>query len=161
MEHFVEDNAKRRLTDRIEIITAINILREQGYDNEDLIREITRIFYVDLDTYNEIIKRLARRSEAAASDADIPKGSIQMVLDEANIILPIADVVDIDQERARLKKEIEKAEANIERIDKMLKNESFLAKAPDEVVEEKKEERAEAENVKAKLAQALKQLEAA
>ena len=114
-----------------------------------------------LDTYNEIIKRLARLSEAAASDADIPKGSIQMVLDEANIILPIADVVDIDQERARLKKEIEKAEANIERIDKMLKNESFLAKAPDEVVEEKKEERAEAENVKAKLAQALKQLEAA
>jgi hypothetical protein len=59
MEHFVEDNSKRRLTDRVEIITAINILREQGYDNDDLVREITRIFYVDLDTYNEILVEAA------------------------------------------------------------------------------------------------------
>ncbi len=55
MDHFVEDNSKRRLVDRVEIITAINILREQGYDNDELVREITRIFYVDLDTYNEIL----------------------------------------------------------------------------------------------------------
>lgn len=59
MEHFVEDNSKRRLIDRIEIITAINILREQGYDHDELIREITRIFYVDLDTYNEIVAEAA------------------------------------------------------------------------------------------------------
>jgi len=55
MEHFVDDDSKRRLTDRLEILTAIKILRAQGYDNEDLITEIIRIFYVDLDTYNEIV----------------------------------------------------------------------------------------------------------
>ena len=59
MEHTVEDNAKKRLTDRLDIIMAINILRGQGYDNDDLIREITRIFYVDLDEYNEILARAA------------------------------------------------------------------------------------------------------
>ena len=36
---------------------AINILRGQGYDHDDLIREITRIFYIDLDEYNDIVAK--------------------------------------------------------------------------------------------------------
>ncbi|HYD19751.1 MAG TPA: valine--tRNA ligase [Patescibacteria group bacterium] len=114
-----------------------------------------------LSTYNDIIQRLARLSSAEPSDDAAPKGSIQMVIEEANIILPLADVVDIKLESARLKKEIEKANANIERINKMLNNQAFLAKAPEEVVQEQTEARKEAESVKAKLAQALQQLEAA
>jgi len=113
------------------------------------------------DMYKDIIKRLARLETAEVTTAEIPKGSIQIVLDEATIILPIADVIDLDQERARLKKEIEKAQANIEKINKMLNNQGFLAKAPEEVVSEQKELRAEAENLVAKLTQALRQLEAA
>jgi valyl-tRNA synthetase len=114
-----------------------------------------------LATYSDIIRRLARLSEASISDAPAPKGSLQMVIDEASIILPLADVVDIAQERARLQKEIEKANANIERVNKMLNNPAYLAKAPEEEVAKQTEARAEAENLKAKLAQALKQLEAA
>jgi hypothetical protein len=59
MEHTVEDNAKKRLTDRLDIIMAINILRKEGYDHDDLIREITRIFYIDLDEYNDIVAKAA------------------------------------------------------------------------------------------------------
>jgi hypothetical protein len=60
MEHYyVEDNSKRRLTERLDIIAAINILRSEGYDHEDLIREITRIFYIDLDEYNDILDHAA------------------------------------------------------------------------------------------------------
>ena len=59
MDHYVEDNAKQRLIDRLDILTAINILRSQGYDHEDLILEITRIFYVDLDEFNEIVRAAA------------------------------------------------------------------------------------------------------
>jgi hypothetical protein len=59
MEHYVEDNAKQRLIDRLDIIAAINILRSEGYDHDDLIREITRIFYVDLDEYNDILAHAA------------------------------------------------------------------------------------------------------
>lgn len=55
MERFVEDYQKRRLTERVDIITAINILRSQGYDRDELISEITKVFYVDLDAYNEIV----------------------------------------------------------------------------------------------------------
>ncbi|TIU17294.1 MAG: hypothetical protein E5W20_03850, partial [Mesorhizobium sp.] len=47
MERYVEDYQKRRLTERVDIIAAINILRSQGCDYDDLIEEITKVFYVD------------------------------------------------------------------------------------------------------------------
>ncbi|MBN9243334.1 MAG: hypothetical protein J0I98_11115 [Mesorhizobium sp.] len=59
MERFVEDYQKRRLTDRFDILTAINILKSRGFDDDDLIAEITRAFYVDLDAYNEIVQAAA------------------------------------------------------------------------------------------------------
>ncbi len=59
MERFVEDYQKRRLIDRFDIITAINILKSQGYDDDDLIKEIIRVFYVDLDAYNEVVQAAA------------------------------------------------------------------------------------------------------
>ncbi|MET2826602.1 hypothetical protein [Mesorhizobium shangrilense] len=55
MEHFVEDHQKRRLTERVDIMTAINILRSQGYEQDELIGEMTKVFYVDLDAYNEVV----------------------------------------------------------------------------------------------------------
>jgi hypothetical protein len=55
MERFVEDYQKRRLTERVDIMTAINILMSQGYDEDDLIGEMTKVFYVDLDAFNDVI----------------------------------------------------------------------------------------------------------
>jgi len=59
MERFLEDYQKQRLTDRFDILTAINILKSRGLDDDELIAEITRVFYVDLDTYNEIVQAAA------------------------------------------------------------------------------------------------------
>lgn len=59
MDHYIEDDFKKRLIDRLDIIMAVNILRKQGYDQEELIREITRIFYIDLDEYNEVVSMAA------------------------------------------------------------------------------------------------------
>lgn len=56
MEHYVEDYQKRRLTERVDILTAINILKSRGFGDEELITEIIRVFYVDLDTYNELVE---------------------------------------------------------------------------------------------------------
>jgi valyl-tRNA synthetase len=114
-----------------------------------------------LEKYEGIIKRLARLSKAVADEAEPPKGALQMVVDEATIILPIADVVDLAQEKARLQKAIEKEQQQVEKINKMLNNQGFLAKAPEEVVDEQKELKAAAESTIAKLSQALKQIEAA
>lgn len=59
MERFVEDYQKRRLIDRFDIMTAINILKSQGYDDDELIKEIIRVFYVDLDAYNDVVQAAA------------------------------------------------------------------------------------------------------
>ena len=51
-----EDYQKRRLVERVDILTAINILKSQGYDDDEIITEITRVFYVDLDEYNDLVR---------------------------------------------------------------------------------------------------------
>ncbi len=55
MQRHVEDYQKRRLTERVDIMTAVNILRSQGCDPDELIAEMTKVFYVDLDAYNEVV----------------------------------------------------------------------------------------------------------
>ena len=113
-----------------------------------------------LKTYEEIICRMARL-ETIGLTADAPKGAIQSVVDEATIILPIADIIDLDKERARLRKEIEKLNAELTKIHTKMADEKFVKNAPDEIIEEQKTRQANFESTLNKLSQALKQLEAA
>ena len=113
-----------------------------------------------LSRYEEIIKRMARLEHLSVSDT-IPKGSIQSVLDEATIALPIADIIDLDAERSRLRKEIDKLKGDLAKIDAQLGNAQFVANAPEDIVEEKKELKSEALSALDKLSFALKQLDEA
>ncbi|MBF0391759.1 MAG: valine--tRNA ligase [Alphaproteobacteria bacterium] len=117
--------------------------------------EITR---ARLYANKEVVASLARLSGVEVSDRDPPDGSVQVVVDEASAILPIADVVDLAKERVRLEKEVAKAEGEIARIDAKLGNEAFVAKARPEVVDEQRERRDEYESARAKLAEALSRL---
>ena len=85
----------------------------------------------------------------------------QLRLDDTTAVLPLADVIDIAQERARLEREIAKAAGEIAKLDKKLANEAFLAKAPEEVVEEQRERLATSQSTRAKLVDALERLSAA
>jgi valyl-tRNA synthetase len=82
-------------------------------------------------------------------------------MDEATLILPIAEIIDLDKERARLKKEVEKLAAEISKIDTKLSDEKFVANAPEEIIAEQKSRRVNFEATLNKFSQALKQLEAA
>ena len=113
-----------------------------------------------LKTYGEIIGRMAR-IETIDMTATAPKGSIQTIVDEATIILPIAEIIDLDKERDRLKKEIDKLQVNIGKIDQKLSDEKFVANAPAEIIAEQKSRRAENEAMLAKFSSALKQLQEA
>ncbi len=86
--------------------------------------------------------------------------SVQIVLDEATLILPLAGVIDVAAEKVRLQKEIAHQMDEVARFDKKLANEKFLAKAPDEVVAEQREKREVAQGELDKLRQALERLEA-
>ncbi|MAF95663.1 MAG: valine--tRNA ligase [Rhodospirillaceae bacterium] len=111
--------------------------------------------------HQDLIKRLARLSSLEELDGEVPKGAIQDVIDEATIILPIADVIDLDSEKTRLEKEIAKLNAEVERFEKKLANEKFIANAPEAVVETEREKLEDAINQRAKMDEALGRLTAA
>jgi len=113
-----------------------------------------------LNDHRDIIQHLGRLKSVAGHDGAIPDGAIQSVIDEATIVLPIADVVDICQESDRLEKDIIKTGAEIEKISRKLSNEKFIAKAPEEVVAENRSRLAEEEQKRTRLAAALSRLQA-
>ncbi len=109
--------------------------------------------------WSEFVQRLARVSEISFADVT-PKGALQLLVRGDIAALPLAGVIDIAAERARLAKEMAKADADVARVDAKLGNPNFVARAPEEVVEEEKEKREEALARKAKIAEALERLKA-
>jgi len=112
-----------------------------------------------LQTQAGLIERLARVEDIAVADGT-PKGSVQLVLDEATYFLPLGDVIDVVQETARLQREIAKFDDEITTVEKKLGNEKFVSRAPVEVVEENRERLAEFNLSRNKLKEALERLAA-
>jgi valyl-tRNA synthetase len=108
--------------------------------------------------HRDLIVPLARLSSADLLDGETPKGAVLDVIDGAAIVLPVADVIDVSVERARLAREIARLEGEISRMDKKLANRGFLAKAPAEVIETERERRQEAMRARAKLDEAARRL---
>jgi valyl-tRNA synthetase len=110
-----------------------------------------------LERNMDVILSLARLTAAGISDV-LPKGSAQFVLEEAVVGLPLGDVIDFAKERARLEKDLKKAQDEISRFDAKLTNEQFVSKAPEEVLAEQREKRAEAAALAARLTDAIARL---
>jgi valyl-tRNA synthetase len=87
----------------------------------------------------EAISRMARASEFGPALGEIGRGSAQIVLDEATIIIPLLGLIDLDAERARLLKDRARAEKDIETARRKLENADFVSRAKPEVVEENRE----------------------
>ncbi|MFZ0425428.1 MAG: valine--tRNA ligase [Xanthobacteraceae bacterium] len=108
----------------------------------------------------EFVQRLARIADISFVDAP-PQGAVQLVVRGEVAALPLKGVIDLAAEAARLTKEMAKADSDIARVDAKLGNPNFVARAPEEVVEEEQEKRAEAQARKAKIAEALERLKGA
>ncbi|WP_174020343.1 valine--tRNA ligase [Agrobacterium fabrum] len=107
-----------------------------------------------LDRHAAAIRRLARADEIRGGDV-APKGSAQIIVGEATVCLPLGNLVDLAAEQARLEKAIGKVDAEMERIDKKLSNEKFVANADPEVVAAERERKAELDVQLASLRTAL------
>ena len=107
--------------------------------------------------WSDVIKRMARLSEISFADR-APEGAVQLLVRGEVAALPLKGVIDFAAEKARLDKEIAKADADIKRVDAKLSNEKFVANAPEEIVEEEKDKREAALARKAKLVEALERL---
>ncbi|THD43232.1 MAG: valine--tRNA ligase [Bradyrhizobium sp.] len=90
--------------------------------------------------WSETIKRLARMGEVDFAEA-APAASLQLVVRGAVAAIPVAGILDIAAERARLDKEIAGEQGEIAKVDAKLANADFVARAPEEVVAEHQERR--------------------
>jgi len=163
LEGLADDKAEAEIGWVIDLVTAIRSVRAE--------MNITAAIPVVLagasaeskaraERWAEFIKRLARVSEISSAPA-APQGSVQLIVRGETAALPLKGVIDIGAERARLTKEMQKAEADIARSDAKLGNPKFMERAAEEVVDEEKEKREEAVGHKAKVAEALERLKGA
>ncbi len=123
-----------------------------------LVRDASPESAARLESHRDIVARLAWLDSVGLLEGAVPRGAVQVVLDEATAVLPLAEVIDVEKELERLKREMSKAETEIARFDVKLANDQFLAKAPPEVVEEQRERRAETVQLRDRLAAALGRL---
>ncbi|WP_057903529.1 valine--tRNA ligase [Loigolactobacillus bifermentans] len=77
------------------------------------------------------------------ADTTAPKLAMSAVITGAEVYVPLAELIDIDEEVARLQKEADKWQAEVTRADKKLGNERFVANAPEKVVAEQRDKRAD------------------
>ena len=93
--------------------------------------------------------------------ADVPAdtaGMVSVVTEDAKMFMPMAELVDLAAERARIGKELEKAKKDVAGQQAKLANESFVSRAPERVVAAEREKLAKAQALCANLEESLKNL---
>ncbi len=88
-----------------------------------------------LDSNEALIKRLAR-VEAIAEVTEMPKGAITVAVEGGTFGLPLADIIDVAEEKARLEKTLAKLDKEMAGLKGRLGNADFVQSAPEDVVEE-------------------------
>lgn len=152
---------KNEIDRAIDIISAIRSLRSAmnlpaGAKLHAFVKDAAAETLSAVERQKALICKLARLEELdALGNREVTKDMVQTVSREAAILIPLKGVVDFEAERARLQKELETLNKNLEGYSRKLNNESFVAKAPAAVVAEEKRRQAEAQENKAKVEEAL------
>lgn len=152
---------KNEIDRAIDIISAIRSLRSSmnlpaGAKLHAYVKDAVAETLTAVERQKALICKLARLEELEAlGNREVTKDMVQTVSREAAILIPLKGVVDFEAERARLQKELETLNKNLEGYSRKLSNESFVAKAPAAVVAEEKRRQAEALENKAKVEEAL------
>lgn len=157
----VNADDKNEIDRAIDIISVIRSLRASmnlpaGAKLHAYVKDASAVTLTTIERQKTLICKLARLEELdALGNRDVTKDMVQTVSREAAILIPLKGVVDFEAERARLQKELETLNKNLEGYSRKLSNESFVAKAPAAVVAEEKRRQAEAQENKAKIEEAL------
>jgi valyl-tRNA synthetase len=111
-----------------------------------------------VERWRETLMRLARLGSIGFA-AEAPPQSVPVVAGREAAAMPLGDIIDVAAETARLRKEIGKLDGDIAGTEKKLENADFVAKAPEEVIEENRERLATAKAKRARLQEALRRLD--
>ena len=114
------------------------------------------------DAFNEstaeFFKKLASASDLTVADEYNGDNAVQIITHAATAYIPMAEMVDLDKERARLNGELTKVQGEIDRLVKKLGNAEFVAKAPQKVVDGEKAKLEKYESTKQGILDAINSL---
>jgi valyl-tRNA synthetase len=126
------------------------------------IYEISKEAGESIEENSELIERLARLETLVISSEKAPKspaeGTIQIILKNMTLHVPLGNIIDIAQEKQRLQKEIQKLEQEMVSTKARLDNDEFRAKAPDHIIQELEERLDTFQEKKVKIGLALARL---
>ncbi|WP_343315285.1 valine--tRNA ligase [Brucella sp. BE17] len=155
---FADDEAAADINWLVDLVTGIRSVRAEMNVPAGAVAPVVVLDANDatkerFDRHDAAIKRLAR-VETVSFAVEAPKGAAQMLLGEATICIPLGSLIDLKAEAARLAKEAGKIAADIDRIEKKLSNEKFVANAKEEVVAAERERLVELQEAAARVATA-------
>ncbi|EEY26125.1 MULTISPECIES: valine--tRNA ligase [Brucella] len=140
---FEDEDAAADINWLVDLVTGIRSVRAEmnvpaGAIAPVVVLDANKVTVDRFARHDAAIKRLAR-VERISFEQQAPKGAAQMLLGEATICIPLGSLIDLQAEAARLAKEAGKIAAEMDRIEKKLANEKFVANAREEVVEAERE----------------------
>ena len=161
-QDLVDTDADRELNWVVGLIEAIRSARAQMHVPAGLyvplvVTEIEPAAHDAWDRNEVMIKRLARVETLETAD-HFPKGTVALAVPGATMGLPLADIIDIEEEKARLEKTLGKLAKELGGLRGRLNNPKFAASAPAEVVEETRANLVLRSEEEAKIKEALARL---
>ena len=150
----------------MDAVTAVRNIRAEAEAQPS--KALTAVIMVDADSLDTMkggeryIKELANISDIdfVTDKKEVPDDSMSKVIPHAQVFVPLAELVDYKEEFARLTKEKERLEGEVERVDKKLSNEKFTSKAPEKIVQAERDKKVEYEDMLAKVNEQLRDIEA-
>jgi valyl-tRNA synthetase len=159
-----DDDAERGMNVLMEAIRAVrNIRSEMNLPPSQALTAIVisgaTAAEVELRTHESYVRRLARLGEIRyQTDGERPRGAALAVIDGAEIHVPLAGLVNLQEESKRLEKEIGKVSNDLAGVRRKLSDAKFVERAPEEVVEEQRERAVQLEEKRQSLEKSMERL---
>jgi valyl-tRNA synthetase len=173
-EHYINQTVEDELNFIIKVVEAVRNIRgelnvapsKQIEIHMHLHGELAERLSIDVNAMQGLLNYLDRLCHAKtvptwAQDSvkfERPKASASAVVDGTEIFIPLAGIIDLDAERKRLEKEIARLQGLIDSIGNKLANNSFIERAPKDVIEKEREKQKYITMNMEKLKDSLKQL---
>ncbi|MCZ3622278.1 valine--tRNA ligase [Lactobacillus mulieris] len=149
---FDNDEADNQMNFMIEVIKAVRNIRMEV--NAPMSSSIDILIQLDkaadkkiLDDNAEYVQNfLHPKNMKVSTQVSAPKLAKTAVIPGAQIFVPLADIVDLDEELAKMEKEVKRLEGEVMRASKKLSNEGFVKNAPEAVIAKEKEKQADYES---------------
>ena len=149
----------------INIISEIRVIRGENTNIKDetlhlvLSGDISPALKIVITQFEQVICKIAKLDAIELNNNEYEE-SIEKTMVGYKIIIPLAGLIDPEEELSRLQKELSDVENDIKIISLKLSNDQFVARAPAAVVDKEKAKVVEAENKKAMLEKSISKLQA-